>query len=116
MNYLTRAPLAIELDLVRAAEAASPHGVAAGEWNRYLLRNPDDSGCYEDGEFLWDEWMQAELSATGDATSAGGPCIGWDTPCTHHRVHGLDAHRGAHPECPCRGSRRVPHGALGRGA
>jgi WD40 repeat protein len=69
VNHLARPPLAIELELVRAAEAASPHQVAAGEWNRYLLRNPDDSGRYEDGELLWDESMQADLSATGDVAS-----------------------------------------------
>ncbi|HWN66820.1 MAG TPA: CHAT domain-containing protein [Haliangium sp.] len=71
MNHLARPPLAIDLELVRAAETASPHGVATGEWNRYLLRDPDDSGRYEDGDFVWDESMQADLSATGDAASAG---------------------------------------------
>jgi WD40 repeat protein len=69
MNHLARPPLALDLELVRAAEAASPHRVATGEWNRYLLRDPDDSGRYEEGAFLWNESMQADLSATGDVAS-----------------------------------------------
>jgi WD40 repeat protein len=71
VNHLARPPLAIDLELVRAAEAASAHGFVTGDWNRYLLRDPDDSGRYEDGEFQWDEAMQADLSATGDAAAAG---------------------------------------------
>jgi WD40 repeat protein len=71
MSHPARPPLHIELELVRAAEAASPHGVAAGEWNRYLLRNPDGSGCYEDGQFLWNQAVQADLAATSDAAAAG---------------------------------------------
>ena len=44
MNHLARAPLAVLVELVRAAEAGRPDGVAVGEWNRYLLRDPDGTG------------------------------------------------------------------------
>jgi WD40 repeat protein len=71
VNHLARPPLALDLELVRAAESDRPHGVAAGQWNRYLLRDPDGSGRYEDGALSWDEDMAAALAATADAASAG---------------------------------------------
>jgi WD40 repeat protein len=71
VNHLARPPLHIELELARAVEADDPHGVEAGAWNRYLLRNPDGSGCYRDSQFLWNESVRAALAATSDAAAAG---------------------------------------------
>jgi WD40 repeat protein len=67
-----RLTLHLDLELVRAAEVARPDGVLAGDWNRYLLRDPGGSGRYEEGELLWDESMQADLSALGDLVTAPG--------------------------------------------
>ena len=44
MTRIDPPPLHLMIELVRAAEASDAHGVAAGEWNRYLLRDPDGSG------------------------------------------------------------------------
>jgi WD40 repeat protein len=61
-----RQTLHLVIELVRAADVARAGGVTSGAWNRYLLRDPDGSGRYEEGELLWDESMQADLSACAD--------------------------------------------------
>lgn len=67
---MARLTFHLDLELVRAADVARPGGVAAGDWNRYLLRDPDGSGRYQEGELLWDESMQADLSALADLATA----------------------------------------------
>lgn len=67
----TQPALQVIIELVRATEADEPYAVATRDWNRYLLRDPDGSGRYDEHELLWDESMEADLVATRDLASAG---------------------------------------------
>jgi len=61
--------LHVVLELARATDSNRPDAVAEGEWNRYLLRWPDGSGRYEQGELVWDAEIEQALAAARDAAT-----------------------------------------------
>ena len=61
--------LHVVLELARASDSNRPDAVAEGEWNRYLLRWPDDSGRYEQGELVWGAEIEQALAAARDAAT-----------------------------------------------
>ena len=65
----TSHPLHLTLELVRAAATAERYGVTAGEWNHYLLLDPDDAGRHTESDFLWKKSIVDDLAATADAAA-----------------------------------------------